>query len=285
MAMSNRLPTLREVDCLQESNMTTSSSNELQKQLQQQQQQYAMLLAQATQQQQLPSQLAMFSNFNSHTPMSPSCLGSPQMFPSLQGNVGNHLAISSPPTPRYASPNSSYTCLSQAANPNSGSPTQSQNQLSGFHVNTVSPSGAMFILPLAEGNEKNGSNDSGLGSGHLGTAISQGTIEVMRKLQLIGEDGCVGGSSMASLQSSDSDRQRLDSSQESVTNSGRPLLPTLHQQLENIRIGSDGEERSSGGTLRRNGPFITRSTSEKVPHRNEILAQVQRTAWARHTTK
>lgn len=34
-----------------------------------------------------------------------------------------------------------------------------------------------------------------------------------------------------------------------------------------------------------NGPGITRSTSEKVPHRSELMSQVQRTAWARHTTK
>ncbi|XP_039287251.1 carboxyl-terminal PDZ ligand of neuronal nitric oxide synthase protein isoform X2 [Nilaparvata lugens] len=34
-----------------------------------------------------------------------------------------------------------------------------------------------------------------------------------------------------------------------------------------------------------NGPFITRSTSEKVPNRSELMSQVQRTAWARHTTK
>lgn len=31
--------------------------------------------------------------------------------------------------------------------------------------------------------------------------------------------------------------------------------------------------------------FITRSTSEKVPNRSQIMSQVQRTAWARHTTK
>lgn len=32
-------------------------------------------------------------------------------------------------------------------------------------------------------------------------------------------------------------------------------------------------------------PFITRSTSEKVPNRSELMSQVQRTQWARHTTK
>jgi len=31
--------------------------------------------------------------------------------------------------------------------------------------------------------------------------------------------------------------------------------------------------------------FITRSTSEKVPNRSQMMSQVQRTTWARHTTK
>nr|XP_023029734.1 capon-like protein [Leptinotarsa decemlineata] len=34
-----------------------------------------------------------------------------------------------------------------------------------------------------------------------------------------------------------------------------------------------------------NGPGITRTTSEKVPNRSELMSQVQRTNWARHTTK
>ena len=32
-------------------------------------------------------------------------------------------------------------------------------------------------------------------------------------------------------------------------------------------------------------PYITRSTSEKVPNRSELMTQVTRAAWARHTTK
>lgn len=34
-----------------------------------------------------------------------------------------------------------------------------------------------------------------------------------------------------------------------------------------------------------NGPGITRSKSEKVPNRSQLMAEVQRTTWARHTTK
>ena len=34
-----------------------------------------------------------------------------------------------------------------------------------------------------------------------------------------------------------------------------------------------------------NGPYVTRTASEKVPNRSELMLQVQREAWARHTTK
>ncbi|RZB84903.1 capon-like protein, partial [Asbolus verrucosus] len=47
--------------------------------------------------------------------------------------------------------------------------------------------------------------------------------------------------------------------------------------LANLRLSDDLR------TL--NGPAITRSTSEKVPNRSELMSQVQRTMWARHTTK
>lgn len=192
----------------------------------------------------------------------------------------------------YHSPNSSYNSLG---------PVNTTNSVIG---NSNPPAAvtqrpaSTFILPLGDA-DQNGSHDSGLGSGHLSNAVSSASaaalrsMEVIRRLQLIGEDSSGGGASINSLHSSDSDRQRMDSSLESMTSGGRPSLPTLHQQLENLRLGNEAggsdECRTpsslSGGTLRRNGPFITRSTSEKVPHRNEILAQVQRTSWARHTTK
>uniref|UniRef100_A0AAR5QI24 PID domain-containing protein n=1 Tax=Dendroctonus ponderosae TaxID=77166 RepID=A0AAR5QI24_DENPD len=48
-------------------------------------------------------------------------------------------------------------------------------------------------------------------------------------------------------------------------------------RLSNLRISDE---------LRlMNGPGISRSASERVPNRSELLSQVQRTMWARHTTK
>lgn len=51
----------------------------------------------------------------------------------------------------------------------------------------------------------------------------------------------------------------------------------LAAALSMMRVSMDG---SAVGR-----PVITRSTSEKVPNRSELMSQVQRTAWARHTTK
>lgn len=50
--------------------------------------------------------------------------------------------------------------------------------------------------------------------------------------------------------------------------------------LGSLRISSEQDKRFPS-----NGPFIQRSTSEKVPNRSELMSQVQRTTWARHTTK
>lgn len=61
-----------------------------------------------------------------------------------------------------------------------------------------------------------------------------------------------------------------------------------------VPVPSDGAEDCRdllanlkiGNTLRpSNGPAITRTTSERVPNRSELMSQVQRTIWARHTTK
>ncbi|XP_032799074.2 capon-like protein isoform X3 [Daphnia magna] len=325
---SSRLPTLREVDCQQElvnmaaamltaaaassvQNNREMQAHQLQHQLQQQQQQYAILLAQAVQQQQQQVHFQQLPPAMSGSPLSPGMMGqqqttNPQNYFQFQTNnssaqnspshltVGGNQAIIS--QPHYHSPNSpSYNNLGPLHNGPAVNPLPSALQR---------PSSTTFILPLGDV-DQSGSHDSGLGSGHFqGAAASTASaasaaalrsMEVIRRLQLIGEDSSGGGASINSLHSSDSDRQRMDSSLESMTSGGqgRPSLPTLHQQLEHLRLGNEAggsdECRTpssvSGGTLRRNGPFITRSTSEKVPHRNEILAQVQRTSWARHTTK
>lgn len=52
--------------------------------------------------------------------------------------------------------------------------------------------------------------------------------------------------------------------------------------MSSLRVSGEDKRNMQGVS---NGPYITRSTSEKVPNRSEMMLQVQRTAWARHTTK
>ena len=257
----NRLPTLREVDNSREQHESaavaaaaaaSTALMQQQQQLQQQQNEYALLLAQAA----TAAQHQLLAKFNvSQIGLTPST------------NVLGHSFFTpqNQPQPIIAPHNQSQPIIASL--------TQPQPQVGGpssGYVGNSSP----FILPLGSGEEGGGASSS----------------DVMRRLQLIGEDSSGGGASVTSLHSSDSDRQRMDSSLESMGSHGAlPSLPSLHQQLERMRLGGGADVPRSlavaGGTSRRGGPFITRSTSEKVPHRNEILAQVQRTAWARHTTK
>lgn len=72
-----------------------------------------------------------------------------------------------------------------------------------------------------------------------------------------------------------------------------------NQQRALTPILSRGEKKSQGNTvtlkvtdeagnirkLPAQPSFITRSTSEKVPNRSQMMNHVQRTQWARHTTK
>lgn len=70
-----------------------------------------------------------------------------------------------------------------------------------------------------------------------------------------------------------------------------PTSPAKRQQnqlaaaLSTLRVSPADDDKKPSSSLVQNGPFITRSTSEKVPNRSELMSQVQRTAWARHTTK
>ncbi|XP_044732741.1 carboxyl-terminal PDZ ligand of neuronal nitric oxide synthase protein-like isoform X5 [Chrysoperla carnea] len=55
----------------------------------------------------------------------------------------------------------------------------------------------------------------------------------------------------------------------------------VEESLVTLKItDEDGVRRFVNGP-----PCITRSTSEKIPNRSDLMTQVQRTMWARHTTK
>jgi len=62
-------------------------------------------------------------------------------------------------------------------------------------------------------------------------------------------------------------------------------LAAALSSMVSLRVSGGEDSANKRGGLANGPPFITRSTSEKVPNRSELMSQVQRTAWARHTTK
>lgn len=60
-----------------------------------------------------------------------------------------------------------------------------------------------------------------------------------------------------------------------------PGIVTTDERGTMRRMASTGSARSGSATP----SFITRSSSEKVPSRSQMMSEMQRTQWARHTTK
>ena len=89
------------------------------------------------------------------------------------------------------------------------------------------------------------------------------------------------------------------------TRAGEAIIRPIEQELEGYNEQGDpqggvsnklappklsviGRKTSAdefGSTSSCNKSILSRSVSEKVGHRSELMSQVQRTAWARHTTK
>ncbi|XP_055846692.1 putative uncharacterized protein DDB_G0277255 [Episyrphus balteatus] len=86
------------------------------------------------------------------------------------------------------------------------------------------------------------------------------------------------GSGNSNLESSRSSAEASTSSSPNRTNEQRFNTVMLKVTDES---GNVTNQRKLSATP----SFITRSTSEKVPNRSQMMSQVQRTAWARHTTK
>lgn len=63
-----------------------------------------------------------------------------------------------------------------------------------------------------------------------------------------------------------------------------PPPPGKQKSLLKVSGGANKPGAKKTTTVVGNGP-ITRSTSEKVPNKSNLMSQVHRTTWARHTTK
>jgi carboxyl-terminal PDZ ligand of neuronal nitric oxide synthase protein len=80
-------------------------------------------------------------------------------------------------------------------------------------------------------------------------------------------------------------QQNRDSGSAQIGKKEQNQLASTLSSMVSLRVSGCEEGASKRGGLANGPPFITRSTSEKVPNRSELMSHVQRTAWARHTTK
>ena len=80
-------------------------------------------------------------------------------------------------------------------------------------------------------------------------------------------------------------QQNQDSGNPQVNKKDQNQLAATLSSMVSLRVSGVEDSTNRRGGLSNGPPFITRSTSEKVPNRSELMSQVQRTAWARHTTK
>lgn len=78
-------------------------------------------------------------------------------------------------------------------------------------------------------------------------------------------------------------RQKRDEYQESIIDGKRVTIPGIVTTDERGTLKRMASAGSSCGSA--TPSFITRSSSEKVPSRSQIMTEMQRTQWARHTTK
>lgn len=80
-------------------------------------------------------------------------------------------------------------------------------------------------------------------------------------------------------------QQNQDSGSAQTSKKEQNQLAAALSSMVSLRVSGVEDGANKRGGLANGPPFITRSTSEKVPNRSELMSQVQRTAWARHTTK
>ncbi|XP_030570048.1 capon-like protein isoform X1 [Drosophila novamexicana] len=213
-------------------------------------------------------------------------------------------ATQTPQTPS-ASPNSSYFFVNPlSCTPATPSTLSNNNAVGGFNFLT-SPgglnAGALTPSPLGTLN-RNSYTGSSMLNEDLRLSIEQNLNSLEEQLKVAVSNGnlaslACGGStstrdtscSSSTLDSPSSPRQRSSnnnispgsSCQSNVNNNNNNSRDTRFNTVL-LRVTDEaGHQRKLSATP----SFITRSTSEKVPNRSQMMSQVQRTAWARHTTK
>ena len=86
----------------------------------------------------------------------------------------------------------------------------------------------------------------------------------------------------------------LDPPPQGRRNENPPIKKEVQSSRNNVTILEESEsqnqkskerEKKLASVLRTPGPPPSRTTSARLPSRNDLMSQVKRTTWARHTTK
>jgi carboxyl-terminal PDZ ligand of neuronal nitric oxide synthase protein len=165
---------------------------------------------------------------------------------------------------------------------------------------TISPIGDSFDRSLDNINNNNINNNDSAFIKPLSQVGTVTTLDNDGKVKVL-----VPVDHQQQSQSRDRDRYRIEEDffgDRRGGGGGNTLHRPPNQQRALTPILSRGEKKGQGNTVtlkvtdeagnvtnQRKLPaqpsFITRSTSEKVPNRSQMMSHVQRTQWARHTTK
>lgn len=109
---------------------------------------------------------------------------------------------------------------------------------------------------------------------------SMSMIDSDGKLKIVPMSASVSETRLNALPSSSSSTSIASSSGTIRKSDKRVTLPDF-----TLKITDECGNITNARKLSATPSFITRSTSEKVPNRSQLMSEVQRTAWARHTTK
>lgn len=166
------------------------------------------------------------------------------------------------------SPNNSYMFTNS---------NTSSNNLNNNHMNLLSsPSSVGNLTPSPIGTLNRSSYSASPLDDSLGLSMDKNM------------DGSLDDSQYMKQQFNHQNHQQQHQSKDS-----RNTTPTLKRNEKKVtlpnfvtlRVTDETGHITNAKKLPATPSFIQRSTSEKVPNRSQIMSQVQRTTWARHTTK
>lgn len=210
------------------------------------------------------------NSINSYSPHNSFIYSNPSPIPQQQhqqqlspnNNSINMSLLSSPPSCINLSPSPIFNRSSYSSSP---MPDVDSLAMSMDHnLDRSSDIDTHFIRPLSQ-------------CGTLTTLDSSGNVKVVVPIANVAETP----SSLLSLSPASSSTTTATTPTPVKKSDKRVTLP----DFVTLNVTDESGNITNTRKLSATPTFITRSTSEKVPNRSQIMSEVQRTTWARHTTK